>query len=53
MSVLVRSEVESGVEADNRTYSLLGADGATLGPFADRRQRAVYTTTVVLRNRAE
>jgi type IV pilus assembly protein PilW len=48
MAVLVRSPDEAGVERDNRTYNLLGT---TFGPFNDRRQRAVFTTTVVLRNR--
>lgn len=48
LAVLVRSPEEAGVERDNRTFNLLGT---TLGPFNDRRQRAVFTTTVVLRNR--
>ena len=48
IAVLVRSPDEAGVEKDNRTYNLLGT---TLGPFNDRRQRAMFTTTVVLRNR--
>jgi type IV pilus assembly protein PilW len=48
LAVLIRSPEEAGVERDNRTYNLLGTD---FGPFNDRRQRAVFTTTVVLRNR--
>lgn len=48
LAVLVRSPEEAGVERDNRTYNLLGTN---VGPFNDRRHRAVFTTTVVLRNR--
>jgi type IV pilus assembly protein PilW len=47
VALLIRS-TETGVERDNRVYTLL--DG-TVGPFNDRRQRSVFTTTVVLRNR--
>jgi type IV pilus assembly protein PilW len=47
IALLIRSP-ETGVERDNRVYTLL--DG-TVGPFNDRRQRSVFTTTVVLRNR--
>jgi type IV pilus assembly protein PilW len=47
IALLIRS-TETGVERDNRVYTLL--DG-TVGPFNDRRQRSVFTTTVVLRNR--
>jgi type IV pilus assembly protein PilW len=49
IAVLIRSQEESGVERDNRTYTLL--DEPPLGPFNDRRLRSVFTTTVVLRNR--
>jgi type IV pilus assembly protein PilW len=49
VAVLVQSPQETGPEKDSRTYNLLGTN---LGPFNDRRQRAVFTTTVVLRNRA-
>jgi type IV pilus assembly protein PilW len=49
IAVLVRSENEEGVEQDGRTYNLLGTN---LGPFNDRRQRSIFTTTVVLRNGA-
>jgi type IV pilus assembly protein PilW len=49
IAILIRSDVESGVETDRGTYNLLGTD---LGPFDDRRQRSVYTTTIALRNGA-
>jgi type IV pilus assembly protein PilW len=48
LALLVRSP-ETGVELDTRTYTLL--DAPVLGPFNDRRQRSLFTTTVVLRNR--
>jgi len=48
LAVLVRSPQETGAVFDNREYDLLGTK---VGPFNDRRQRAVFTTTVVLRNR--
>jgi type IV pilus assembly protein PilW len=56
VAVLVRSPEETNLERDNRTYNLLDTSdanlgGAVLGPFDDRRQRAVFTTTIVLRNR--
>lgn len=52
LAVLVRSPEEAGPQPDKATYQLLGVgQGATLGPFNDRRQRAVFATTVVLRNR--
>jgi type IV pilus assembly protein PilW len=47
ISILVRSEDETGLDVDNRTYNLLGTN---VGPFTDRRQRSVFTTTVTLRN---
>lgn len=52
-SLLVRSE-EIGSAIDNKTYQLLPATagGRTLGPFADRRSRMVFTSTIALRNRA-
>jgi type IV pilus assembly protein PilW len=54
IAVLVRSIDETGVEKDKQTYKLLGGAGATgggtYGPFNDRRQRAVFTTTITLRN---
>lgn len=49
VALLVQSPQETGPDKDIRTYNLLGT---TFGPFNDRRQRAVFTTTVVLRNRA-
>jgi type IV pilus assembly protein PilW len=54
LSMLVRSE-ESGTNVDGNTYTLLDASlgGQTLGPYSDRRQRMVFTTTIALRNRVE
>lgn len=51
-ALLVRSD-EAGTEVDNKTYVLLDAavGGRTLGPFADRRSRLVFTTSIALRNR--
>ncbi len=37
---------------DKRTYTLL-ANEAAIGPFNDRYQRALYTTTVALRNNTQ
>ena len=53
LAMLIRSE-ENGTNVDVNTYPLLtGAlGGPTLGPYNDRRQRMVFTTTVALRNRA-
>jgi type IV pilus assembly protein PilW len=48
LSVLIRSPYESGSSLDNRTYQVLDQ---LLGPFNDRRQRTLFTTTVALRNR--
>lgn len=48
LALLVRSTEENGTHVDTREYTLFGE---TLGPFSDRRQRTVYSTTVVLRNR--
>ncbi|MEP7312676.1 MAG: PilW family protein [Pseudomonadota bacterium] len=47
IAILVRSEDENGLDVDGRTYNLLGTN---VGPFNDRRQRSVFTTTVTLRN---
>jgi len=49
IAILVRSDQETGVELDGGTYDLLGT---VLGPFNDRRQRSIYTTTIALRNGA-
>jgi len=49
MAVLVRSDTQYGPEVDGRTYTMLGT---SVGPFNDRRLRSLYTTTIVLRNRA-
>jgi type IV pilus assembly protein PilW len=48
LALLVRSVEETGVEPDGKTYTLL--DDTKLGPFNDRRQRTILTTTVTLRN---
>ena len=53
IAVLARSIDETGVEKDKKTYPLLGGaagNGADYGPFNDRRQRSVFTTTITLRN---
>jgi type IV pilus assembly protein PilW len=49
ISLLIRSDTAYGTELDSRTYDLLGT---TYGPFNDRFQRSVFTTTVTLRNKA-
>jgi type IV pilus assembly protein PilW len=53
MAMLIRSD-ENGTNVDANTYPLLTAllGGPTLGPFNDRRQRMVFTTSVAVRNRA-
>jgi len=53
IAVLARSIDETGVEKDKQTYKLLGGaanNGADYGPFNDRRQRQIFTTTITLRN---
>jgi type IV pilus assembly protein PilW len=55
IAVLVRSVDEWGTAKDTQTYHLLGgaaSGGADIGPFNDRRQRSVFTTTITLRNNA-
>jgi type IV pilus assembly protein PilW len=47
LAILIRSVDQTGVDKDNRTYTLIDK---TYGPFNDRRTRAVYTTTISLRN---
>jgi type IV pilus assembly protein PilW len=53
ISVLIRSE-EWGSNTDGNSYTMLAATagGQTLGPYNDRRQRMMFTTTAALRNRA-
>jgi len=53
VALLLRSE-ETGNEVDASTFTLLdpAIGGSTLGPFNDRRQRMMFTTTAALRNRA-
>jgi len=53
MAILVRSVDEYGTEKDKKVYPLLGGaagGGASFGPFNDRRNRSVFTTTITLRN---
>ena len=40
---------QTGTEVDNKVYQLLDKN---YGPFGDRRQRQVFTTTITLRNYA-
>jgi type IV pilus assembly protein PilW len=47
LAILIRSVDQTGVDKDNRTYTLLDKN---YGPFNDRRTRSVYTTTISLRN---
>lgn len=48
IALLIRSAEPTSPEIDNRTYTLINA---TRGPFADRYERTLFTTTVTLRNR--
>lgn len=48
LALLVRSTEATSPDVDTREYTLFEE---TVGPFNDQRQRTVYTTTVVLRNR--
>jgi type IV pilus assembly protein PilW len=51
LAILVRSIDQTGVELDKRTFHLLDtAASSKFGPFNDRRQRSVFTTTITLRN---
>jgi type IV pilus assembly protein PilW len=47
-AMLIRSVEPNAPEKDTRTYTLL--PGTTAGPFNDRYERTMYTTTVTLRN---
>lgn len=53
LSMLIRSE-QWGTNTDPKTYTMLAVavGGKTLGPYNDRRQRMMFTTTAALRNRA-
>jgi type IV pilus assembly protein PilW len=53
LSLLIRSD-ENGNNINANTYPLLTAavGGPVLGPFNDRRQRMVFTTSIAVRNRA-
>lgn len=48
ISVLVRSADEYGSDKESREFDMLGT---AVGPFNDRYQRTVFTTTASLRNR--
>ncbi|HEU5137747.1 MAG TPA: PilW family protein [Steroidobacteraceae bacterium] len=48
LALLVRSAEENAKIVDERVYELLETD---VGPFDDRFQRSLFTTTVTLRNR--
>ena len=48
LAILVRSAEQNAQEVDSREYSLLGT---AVGPFNDRFERSLFTTTVTLRNR--
>jgi type IV pilus assembly protein PilW len=51
IGILVRSMTEYGLERENaRTYQVLGA---SIGPFSDRHQRMVFTTTATVRNQLQ
>lgn len=50
VGLLVRSSEEYGTDTDEATYKVLGAD---FGPYGDRHQRMVFTTTVAVRNQAK
>jgi type IV pilus assembly protein PilW len=53
IAILARSIDETGTQVDKQTYKLLGGtagNGLDYGPFNDRRQRAIFTTTITLRN---
>jgi type IV pilus assembly protein PilW len=47
LALLIRSVEPNSIAPDGRTYPMLDT---TLGPFNDRYQRTLYTTTVTLRN---
>jgi type IV pilus assembly protein PilW len=47
VAILVRSPQANSPDVDGKTYTLLGK---TAGPFNDRYERQVFTTTVTLRN---
>jgi type IV pilus assembly protein PilW len=47
LAILVGSNDQTGVSTDQQTYSLLGTP---FGPYNDRRNRKVFTTTITFRN---
>jgi type IV pilus assembly protein PilW len=48
IAILVRSAEANAPDVDKKTYTLLGT---SVGPFNDRYERSLFTTTVTLRNR--
>lgn len=48
IAMLIRSLAQDAPSTDEQTYDLLGTD---FGPYSDRRQRKLFTTTIALRNR--
>jgi len=48
VALLLRSAEPNAPETDTRQYTLLGTN---VGPFNDRYERTLFTTTVALRNR--
>jgi type IV pilus assembly protein PilW len=51
IGMLIRSIEPNSIMPDTQTYTLLDPlIGAKVGPFNDRYQRTLYTTTVALRN---
>jgi type IV pilus assembly protein PilW len=49
VAILVRSPEANSPDVDKRIYTLLSK---TAGPFNDRYERSLFTTTVALRNRS-
>jgi type IV pilus assembly protein PilW len=47
IGLLIRSIEPNSIMPDKQTYTVLDT---TVGPFSDRYQRTLYTTTVTLRN---
>ena len=48
IAILVRSTQPNSPDIDKKTYTLLNS---TAGPFNDKYERSLYTTTIALRNR--
>jgi type IV pilus assembly protein PilW len=50
IALLIRSIEPNALTSDTRSYPLLGT---TVGPFNDRYERTLYTTTIALRNNTQ